>query len=89
MILIGEMLNDVLTRMEASINKLPDAKKIYLHVGHDSTIVPFLKTLNVKNITYPLYGAAVVMELYTTSSNETIVKVNNKKKKNIYKYYGH
>lgn len=75
--LLGEMLNDVLTRMEASINKSPNAKKIYLHVGHDSTIVPFLKTLNIKNITYPLYGAAVVMELYATISNETVVKVNN------------
>lgn len=74
------MLNDVLTRMAASINKSPEAKKIYLHVGHDSTIVPFLKTLNVKNITYPLYGAAVVMELYASLSNETIVKVNNKLK---------
>lgn len=71
------MLNDILTRMEASINKSPNAKKIYLHVGHDSTIVPFLKTLNIKNITYPLYGAAVVMELYATNSNETVVKVNN------------
>jgi len=65
--------------MEATMNKLPNAKKIYLHVGHDSTIVPFLKTLNIENITYPLYGAAVVMELYATVSNETIVKVKNKK----------
>jgi len=79
------MLNDVLTRMEATINKSPSAKKIYLHVGHDSTIVPFLKTLNVQNITYPLYGAAVVMELYASLSNETIVKVNNKIK---YKFNG-
>lgn len=73
------MLNDVLTRMEKSINKSPDAKKMYLHVGHDSTIVPFLRTLNIENITYPLYGAAVVMELYTTPSNETIIKVTEKK----------
>lgn len=72
---IGDILNDVLTRMEASLNKLPDAKKMYLHVGHDSTIVPFLKTLNIENITYPFYGAAVVMELYLTPSNETVVKV--------------
>jgi len=71
----GDMLNDVLTRMESIVNKSPDAKKIYLHVGHDSTIVPFLKTLNIKNITYPLYGAAVVMELYATPSNETVVKL--------------
>jgi len=83
--LSGEMLNDVLTRMEATINKSPHAKKLYLHVSHDSTIVPFLKTLNIKNITYPLYGAAVVMELYATPSNETIVKVNNKIK---YKFNG-
>lgn len=74
------MINDVLTRMEATINKSPNAKKIYLHVGHDSTIVPFLKTLNIENITYPLYGAAVVMELYATVSNETVVKVKKKKK---------
>lgn len=70
------MINDVLTRMEASLNKSPDAKKIYIHVGHDSTIVPFLKTLNIENVTYPLYGAAVIMELYTTKLNENIVKVN-------------
>lgn len=76
------MLNDVLTRMEASIKKSPSAKKIYLHVGHDSTIVPFLKTLKIENITYPFYGAAVLMELYTTPLNETIVKVNNKIKLN-------
>lgn len=76
------MLNDVLTRMEASINKSPNAKKIYLHVGHDSTIVPFLKTLNIENITYPLYGAAIIMELYATPSNETTVKVNNNNNKN-------
>lgn len=69
------MLNDVLTRMEASIKKSPEAKKIYLHVGHDSTIVPFLKTLNIENITYPFYGASVVMELYATALNETVVKV--------------
>lgn len=73
------MLNDVLTRMEKSINKSPDAKKVYLHVGHDSTIVPFLRTLNIENITYPLYGAAVVMELYTTPSNETNIKVTETK----------
>lgn len=73
------MLNDVLTRMEATINKSPDAKKIYLHVGHDSTIVPFLRTLNIENITYPLYGAAIIMELYATATNETTVKVNNNK----------
>jgi len=69
--------------MEASINKSPDAKKIYLHVGHDSTIVPFLKTLNIENIKYPLYGAAIVMELYAKRSNETIVKVKEKKKKEL------
>lgn len=73
------MLNDVLTRMEASINKSSDAKKIYLHVGHDSTIVPFLRTLNIENVTYPLYGAAIIMELYATPSNKTTVKVNNNK----------
>lgn len=73
------MLNDVLTRMEATINKSPDAKKIYLHVGHDSTIVPFLRTLNIENVTYPLYGAAIIMELYATPTNETTVKVNNNK----------
>lgn len=66
--------------MEASMNKSPDAKKIYLHVGHDSTVVPFLKTLKIENVTYPFYGAAIVMELYATRSNETIVKVNNKNK---------
>jgi len=65
--------------MEAAINKSPNAKKIYLHVGHDSTIVPFLKTLNIENITYPLYGAAVIIELYATVSNETVVKVKKKK----------
>jgi len=65
--------------MEKSINKSPDAKKVYLHVGHDSTIVPFLRTLNIENITYPLYGAAVVMELYTTPSNETNIKVTETK----------
>lgn len=68
--------------MEASKIKSPDAKKLYLHIGHDSTIVPFLKTLNIKNIIYPYYGAAVIMELYLTPSNETIVKVNNKNKFN-------
>lgn len=78
-IYLGDIINDVLSRMEASINKSPDAKKIYLHVGHDSTIVPFLKTLNIKNIIYPLYGAAIVMELYATRSNETVVKVKKKK----------
>lgn len=72
------MLNDVLTRMEKSINKSPDAKKMYLHVGHDSTIVPFLKTLNIENVMYPMYGAAVIIELYTTPSNETTVKVTKK-----------
>lgn len=76
-------MNDVLTRMEALINKSPDAKKIYLHVGHDSTIVPFLRTLNIENVTYPLYGAAIIMELYATLSNETTVKVNNKFNTNI------
>lgn len=68
-------MNDVLTRMEASMEKSPDAKQIYLHVTHDSTLYPFLKSLNIENVTYPLYGAAVVMELYATPSNETVVKV--------------
>ncbi|XP_025412353.1 lysosomal acid phosphatase-like isoform X2 [Sipha flava] len=71
----GEMLNDVLQRMEASIKKSSEAKKIYLHIGHDSTIVPFLKTLNIENITYPFYGASVIMELYATAANETILKL--------------
>jgi hypothetical protein len=63
--------------MEASIKKSSEAKKIYLHIGHDSTIVPFLKTLNIENITYPFYGASVIMELYATAANETILKVKN------------
>ncbi|VVC27959.1 Histidine phosphatase superfamily,Histidine phosphatase superfamily, clade-2,Histidine acid [Cinara cedri] len=71
----GDMLNDVLTRMEASMNKSLDAKKIYLHVGHDSTIIPFFKTLNIENITHPHFGAAIIMELYITPSNETVVKL--------------
>lgn len=70
------MLNDVLTRMEATMDKSPDAKRVYLHVGHDSTIIPFLKTLGVENVAGHLrFGAAVVMELYGTPSNETVVKV--------------
>jgi hypothetical protein len=71
----GELLNDILTRMDASINKSPEAKKLFLYIGHDSTIVPLLQTLKIKNITYPLYGAAVVMELYATPSNKTSVKL--------------
>lgn len=64
------------------MNKSPGAKKIYLHVGHDSTLVPFLQALNVENITFPHYGGAAVMELYATPSNETAVKVTNQ-----YKYF--
>lgn len=86
-LLLGVILNDVLTRMEASMNKLPTAKKMYLHVGHDSTIIPFLKTLNIDNITFPLYGAAIIMELYATPSNTTVVKVNNNNQINTIQLY--
>ncbi|XP_050429393.1 testicular acid phosphatase homolog [Adelges cooleyi] len=71
----GDLLGNVLNRMNAVLNKSPDAKKIYLHVGHDSTIVPLLNALNIPGIVYPYYGAAVLMELYATPSNETLVKL--------------
>ncbi|XP_050531865.1 testicular acid phosphatase homolog [Daktulosphaira vitifoliae] len=71
----GDLVGDIINRMEAIINKSLNAKKMYLHVGHDSTIVPFFNTLNVSEIEYPQFGATVLIELYLTPLNKTLIKL--------------
>uniref|UniRef100_H2YF55 Lysophosphatidic acid phosphatase type 6 n=1 Tax=Ciona savignyi TaxID=51511 RepID=H2YF55_CIOSA len=66
----GPLLTKLLENMDQSISNQPNKEKLILLSGHDTTLIPFLHTLNIHDSKWPPYAANVTLELYECSSDQ-------------------
>lgn len=71
--LLGEMVKNMLKKSKGTLS--PD-RKLFLYSGHESTIANLLMSLGLFNKKYPLYTAALCIELRLNSKKEHIVTVS-------------
>ncbi|KAM3728436.1 Testicular acid phosphatase [Dirofilaria immitis] len=72
----GLLLGDILHRFQnVSIGIGVEARKMFLYSAHDATILSLQYALNVGNGLLVPYSACLIIELYRTEKNETLVKI--------------
>lgn len=72
--LIGEIVRKMRDKMDERL--VPD-RKLFAYFSHEQTMIDLLRTLDIKNLFKPSFGAAVFIELHKVKG-EHYVKVNNK-----------
>uniref|UniRef100_A0A915Q7K3 Uncharacterized protein n=1 Tax=Setaria digitata TaxID=48799 RepID=A0A915Q7K3_9BILA len=72
----GLLLSEILHRFQNVSEGIgAEASKMLLYSAHDATILALQNALNVSNGLLVPYSACLIMELYRTEENETIVKI--------------
>ncbi|CAG9534336.1 unnamed protein product, partial [Cercopithifilaria johnstoni] len=72
----GLLLGEILHRFQnVSAGIKVEAHKMFLYSAHDATISSLQHALNVSNSLLVPYSACLIMELYQTKMNETIIKI--------------
>lgn len=59
-LLLKKIINDWETKLNGTLAQ--QSKKAFSYVGHDSTIVNFMRTLKVWDSQYPDYGITILLE---------------------------
>ncbi|VDN00710.1 unnamed protein product [Thelazia callipaeda] len=72
----GLLLGEILDRFKnVSSNKATEARKMYLYSAHDATVCALQYALNVGQNSLVPYAACLILELYQSEKNETVVKI--------------
>jgi prostatic aicd phosphatase len=60
--LITKIIDSMLKKSQGTLN--PEKRKIFMYVGHDSTVVNFLEGLKIWDMQIPNYNIMAIVELH-------------------------
>lgn len=71
--LLKKIVNDMMEKKEQTLQ--PELRKMFMYIGHDSTIVTLLDTMHIWYTQMPYYNIMIMIELHK-DKNEWNVQVN-------------
>lgn len=69
------MINQIENKLKTGMTS---GRRIFLYSAHDISLVNFLRPLGFLEYIKPEYGAAFVLEVHSTTSDDLEIKVNIK-----------